>query len=103
MRQNCENKNLSQSGIGTGRVKFWRKNVSVGLKQNVPGFARMAQFSSLYISYIIKYLYNDSKIRRSKEKAIQLFFRTHEKCKQKAAQENDFASLQLQEGITNKQ
>ena len=46
---------------------------------------------------------SDSQIRQSKEKAIQLFFRTHEKCKKYAAQENDFASLQMQKGITNEQ
>ena len=46
---------------------------------------------------------SDSQIRQSKEKAIQLFFRTHEKCKKYAAQENDFASLQMQQGITNEQ
>ena len=46
---------------------------------------------------------SDSQIRQSKEKAIQLFFRTQEKCKKYAAQENDFASLQMQQGITNEQ
>ena len=46
---------------------------------------------------------SDDQIRQSKEKAIQLFFRTHEKCKKYAAQENDFASLQMQQGITNEQ
>ena len=46
---------------------------------------------------------SDHQIRQSKEKAIQLFFRTHEKCKKYAAQENDFASLQMQKGITNEQ
>ena len=46
---------------------------------------------------------SDGQITRSKEKAIQLFFRTHEKCKKQAAQENDFASFQMQKGITNEQ
>ena len=46
---------------------------------------------------------SDGQIRRSKEKTIQLFFRTHEKCKKWAAQENDFASLQMQKGITSEQ
>ena len=46
---------------------------------------------------------SDGQIRPSKEKAIHLFFRTHEKCKKQAAQENDFASLQMQKGITNEQ
>ena len=47
---------------------------------------------------------SDGQIRRSKAKAIQFFFfRTHEKCKKQAAQENDFASLQMQKGITNEQ
>ena len=54
-----------------------------------------------------KCLYNDSKIGRpnqtKKNKTTQLFFRTHEKCKKWAAQENDFASLQMQKGITNEQ
>ena len=44
----------------------------------------------------------DGQIRRRKTKQ-QLFFRTHEKCKKWAAQENDFASLQMQKGITNEQ
>ena len=46
---------------------------------------------------------SDGQIRRSKEKTIQLFFRTHEKCKKWAAQENDFASLQMQKRIINEQ
>ena len=48
----------------------------------------------------------NGQIRRSKEKAIffkAIFFRTHEKFKKQAAQENDFASLQMQKGITNEQ
>ena len=46
---------------------------------------------------------SDFQIKWSKEKATQLFFRTHEKCKKLAAQENDFASLQMLKGITNEQ
>ena len=46
---------------------------------------------------------SDGQIRGSKNKTIQLFFRTHEKCKKWAPQENDFASLQMQKGITNEQ
>ena len=62
-----------------GKIKFRKQNISVVLKEQIPGFSRTAQFSSLYISYIAKCLYNDSKIKRRKEKVIQLFFRTPEK------------------------